>query len=273
MSSYVLEAENLVKFYEMGGNRIGALSGVTLRVERSELVSVMGPSGCGKTTLLNMLGCLDKPTSGKVILDGVDVTDMRESDLPKVRAEKVGFIFQTFNLLPTLTAIENVELPMECGKVPKDKRRKGALELLKLVGLETRGDHKPHELSAGEQQRVALARALANNPAIILADEPTGNLDSKTGLEIMGLLRKLSLDEGSTIVLVTHDRRMASLADRMLFLSDGKILKEERKGTLAVDRRKKPACPQCGKKISSDFVLCPYCGGKLGVKSAEVKKP
>jgi putative ABC transport system ATP-binding protein len=224
MSDYALEAENLTKIYEAGGNRVVALSSVNLRVGKREFVSIMGPSGSGKTTLLSLLGCLDKPTSGRVIIDGLDVTGMREAELPRIRAEKVGFIFQSFNLIPTLTALENVELPMEKGKLPKGERRSRAVELLRLVGLEDKGDRRPNRLSAGEQQRVAIARALANGPAIILADEPTGNLDSKTGRDIIQLLRKLRHEEGSTVILVTHDKEMAALSDRMLLLRDGKLL-------------------------------------------------
>jgi putative ABC transport system ATP-binding protein len=224
MSDYALEAENLTKIYEAGGNRVVALSSVNLRVGKREFVSIMGPSGSGKTTLLSLLGCLDKPTSGRVIIDGLDVTGMREAELPRIRAEKVGFIFQSFNLIPTLTALENVELPMEKGKLPKGERRSRAVELLGLVGLEDKGDRRPNRLSAGEQQRVAIARALANGPAIILADEPTGNLDSKTGRDIIQLLRKLRHEEGSTVILVTHDKEMAALSDRMLLLRDGKLL-------------------------------------------------
>jgi putative ABC transport system ATP-binding protein len=225
MSEYVLEAKNLTKVYEAGENSVAALSDVNLQVGRGEFMSIMGPSGSGKTTLLSMLGCFDKPTSGQVVIDGLDVTAMRESELPKIRAEKVGFIFQAFNLIPTLTALENVELPMERGKIPKGKRKGRALKLLGSVGLEDKAGRKPNRLSAGEQQRVAIARALANSPAIILADEPTGNLDSKTGQDIIQLLRELRREEGSTIILVTHDKQMASLSDRMLFLRDGKLLK------------------------------------------------
>lgn len=227
MNEHVLEAENLTKIYETGGNRVVALSNINLQIRRGEFVSIMGPSGSGKTTLLNVLGCLDRPTSGRVIIDGLDATTMKEAELARIRAEKIGFIFQSFNLLPTLTAVENVELPMVRGRIPKSERRSRALKLLRAVGLEEKANRKPSNLSAGEQQRVAIARALANSPAIILADEPTGNLDSKTGLEIIRLLRKLCKEEESTIVLVTHDEQMASLSDRMLYLRDGKLLKEK----------------------------------------------
>jgi len=239
MSELILKAEQLEKVYKIGGRRVLALSGLNLQVERGEFISVMGPSGSGKTTLLNILGCLDKPTRGKVILDGVDVTNLPEKSLYEIRRYKIGFVFQTFNLLPYLTAIENVELPMEGTRKSKDERRKRAHELLKMVGLSGREEHMPHQLSAGEQQRVAIARALANNPAIILADEPTGNLDSKNSYQIVRLLGKLNIDHGTTIIMATHDRRMASLTDKILFLRDGRLLKKVKKGTHLAEKLKK----------------------------------
>jgi putative ABC transport system ATP-binding protein len=260
MSEMVLETEKLSKFYKMGGREVRALSDVNLRVKRGEFVSIMGPSGSGKTTLLNMLGCIDKPTHGKVILEGVDVTREPEKDLYKIRRNKIGFIFQTFNLLPYLNAIENVELPMEGTGKSKDERRKRVQGLLKMVGLSEREEHRPHLLSAGEQQRVAIARALANNPAIVLADEPTGNLDKKTGFEIVRLLGRLNVDQGTTIVMVTHDSQMASETERMLFLSDGKLLAKEKEGILM---EKKVICPYCGRKLPEDAEYCPGCGKKL----------
>ena len=263
MSNYVLEAEDVTKVYEADGNQIVALSRLNFQVERGTFLSIMGPSGSGKTTLLNLLGCLDKPTQGDLIIDGRNITKTKEAELPKIRAEKIGFIFQTFNLIPTLTALENIELPMELLKTTKETRRSRALDLLKSVGLEDKAKRRPRKLSSGEQQRVAIARALANNPAIILADEPTGNLDSKTGMEIVKLLGRLSREEGRTIILVTHDERMASLSNRMLFLKDGKLLKGEKKGTLEAEHMEKRACPKCGKDISPDFALCPYCGTTL----------
>jgi len=226
MSEYVLETKGVTKVYEAGENKVTALSDVDLQVEKGEFVSIMGPSGSGKTTLLVILGCFDKPTSGQVIIDGLDVTTTKETKLPKIRAEKIGFVFQNFNLIPTLSALENVELPMERGKIPKGERRSRALKLLESVGLRDKADSRPNRLSSGEQQRVAIARALANGPAIILADEPTGNLDSRTGREIVQLLRKLSREEGRTIILVTHDKQMASLSNRMLPLRDGKLPKK-----------------------------------------------
>jgi putative ABC transport system ATP-binding protein len=245
----------------MGGRTIRALSEVNLQIKKGDFISIMGPSGSGKTTLLNMLGCLDKPTKGKVILDGADVTKVREKNLYKIRRHKVGFVFQTFNLLPYLSAIENVELPMEGTKKSKGERRTRARELLKLVGLSEREDHRPHRLSAGEQQRVGIATALANNPAIVLADEPTGNLDSKTKYEIIRLLGKLNIDQGTTIVMVTHDSHMAAHAGRMLFLSDGRLLAKERQGTHLL--KKELTCPHCGKEIQPDDTFCPRCGKEL----------
>jgi len=261
MNDLVLETEKLDKVYKLGGRKVRALSNVNLQVKRGDFISIMGPSGSGKTTLLNMLGCLDKATYGKVILDGVDVTKVPEKALYKIRRHKIGFIFQTFNLMPYLNAIENVELPMEGTKKSRDEKRKRARELLKMVGLSEREEHRPHRLSAGEQQRVAIARALANNPAIVLADELTGNLDSKTGYEIVRLLGKMNIDQGTTIVMVTHDSRMASLAGRMLFLSDGRLAAREKQGTHLL--KKELTCPYCGKEVQPDDTFCPRCGKKL----------
>ena len=261
MSELVLETEKLDKVYKLGGRQVRALSDVNIQVKKGDFISIMGPSGSGKTTLLNMLGCLDKPTYGKVILDGVNITKVPEKGLFKIRKYKVGFVFQTFNLMPYLNAIENVELPMEGTKKSGDEKRKRARELLKLVGLSEREEHRQHRLSAGEQQRVAIARALANNPAIILADEPTGNLDSKTGHEIIRLLGKLNINQGTTIVVVTHDSLIASRAGRMLFLNDGKLLAKEKQGTHLLKREL--TCPNCGREIQPDDTFCPRCGKKL----------
>jgi putative ABC transport system ATP-binding protein len=261
MSELVLKTEKLDKVYKLGGRQVRALSDVNLQVKRGDFISIMGPSGSGKTTLLNMLGCLDKPTYGKVILDGADVTKVPERNLYKIRRHKIGFVFQTFNLMPYLNAMENVELPMEGTKQSGDEKRKKVRDLLKMVGLSEREEHRPHGLSAGEQQRVAIARALANNPSIVLADEPTGNLDSKTGSEIVRLLGKLTIDQGTTIIMVTHDSRMASCAGRMLFLSDGKLLTKEKQGTHLME--KALTCPNCGKEVQPDDTFCPRCGKKL----------
>jgi putative ABC transport system ATP-binding protein len=261
MSELILKTEELDKVFKMGGRTIRALSGVNLQVKKGDFISIMGPSGSGKTTLLNMLGCLDKPTHGKVILDGTDVTKVSERSLYKIRRHKIGFIFQTFNLLPYLNAIENVELPMEGTKKSSNERRMRARELLKLVGLSEREGHRPHRLSAGEQQRVAIARALANNPTIVLADEPTGNLDSKAKYETVRLLSKLNIDQGTTIIMVTHDSHIAAHAGRMLSLYDGKILAKEREGTHLLKREL--ICPYCDGEIQPDNTFCPHCGKKL----------
>ena len=259
MSELALKTENLDKLYKFGGRKVRALSDVTLEIEKGDFLSIMGPSGSGKTTLLNLLGCLDKPTRGQVFLDGENITNVPEKDLYKIRRSKVGFVFQTFNLMPWLNAIENVELPMEGTQKSKTERQKRAHELLTMVGLSERMEHRPHKLSAGEQQRVAIARALANNPAIVLADEPTGNLDAKTKHEIMKLLGKLNAEQGTTIIVVTHDGRVGSRANRMLFLSDGKLLKKERKG----EHKTTTICSSCGKEIRSDDSFCAGCGKRL----------
>jgi putative ABC transport system ATP-binding protein len=261
MSEYVLETRKLDKIYKLGGRTVRALSDVNVQVKKGDFISIMGPSGSGKTTLLNMLGCLDKPTSGDVILDNVDVTKVPERKLFKIRRHKIGFIFQTFNLLPYLNAVENVGLPMEGTKASGDKKKQRARELLKMVGLSEREEHRPHRLSAGEQQRVAIARALANDPAIVLADEPTGNLDTKTKYEIVRLLGALNIDHGTTIVMVTHDSHIASRAGRMLSLYDGKLLAKEKEGTLL--SKKELICPYCGREIQPDITFCPHCGKKL----------
>jgi putative ABC transport system ATP-binding protein len=261
MSEQILRTEELGKVFKMGGRTIRALSEVNLQIKKGDFISIMGPSGSGKTTLLNMLGCLDKPTKGKVVLDGKDVTKVSEKDLYKIRRHKVGFVFQTFNLMPYLNAIENVELPMEGMKKSNNEKKQRARELLKLVGLSEREEHRPHRLSAGEQQRVAIARALANNPSIVLADEPTGNLDAKTKYEVIRLLGKLNMEQGTTIVIVTHDSQIAAHAGRMLFLNDGRLLAKEKQGThLALDALK---CPDCGREIQPDDTFCPRCGKRL----------
>jgi putative ABC transport system ATP-binding protein len=261
MSEQILRTEELGRVFKMGGRSIRALSEVNLQIKKGDFVSIMGPSGSGKTTLLNMLGCLDKPTKGKVVLDGKDVTKVKEKDLYKIRRHKVGFIFQTFNLMPYLNAIENVELPMEGMKKSNDEKKQRARELLKLVGLSEREEHRPHLMSAGEQQRVAIARALANNPSIVLADEPTGNLDAKTKYEVVRLLGKLNSEQGTTIVMVTHDNQIAAHAGRMLFLNDGRLLAKEKQGIhVAKDALK---CPNCGRETQPDDTFCPRCGRKL----------
>jgi putative ABC transport system ATP-binding protein len=259
MSESVLKIENVSKTYMLGKRSVQALSNLNLQVKKGEFAAIMGPSGSGKTTMLNVIGCIDKPTTGKVFLDNVDVSGLPESQLYKIRRDKIGFVFQSFNLLPYLNARENVGLPLAAAGKSKAERSKRAKELLGMVGLSGREEHSPQRLSQGEQQRVAIARALANNPAIILADEPTGNLDQKTGLEIVRLLRKLKADQETTIIMVTHDSRMASQAERLLFLSDGKLLAKEKEGIM----EKKLTCPNCSKEIQPDDEFCPRCGKKL----------
>ncbi|MGD0495738.1 MAG: ATP-binding cassette domain-containing protein [Candidatus Bathyarchaeia archaeon] len=260
MSEVILKAEGLSKIYTLNKRKIPALSSVNLQVNKGEFVAIMGPSGSGKTTLLNVLGCLDKPTSGKMILDEVDVAKLPDKQLCNIRRNKIGFIFQTFNLLPYLSAAENVELPMECTRKSKTERREKARKLLELVGLGGREEHRPQRLSAGEQQRVAIARALANDPAIILADEPTGNLDTKNKYEIVRLLANLNINRGTTIIMVTHDSQVASHTERMLLLQDGRITKEKQGLHLV---RKKLMCPHCGSKIQPEDERCPNCRKRL----------
>jgi len=223
--SSIVELVNVVKVYRLGeGVEVPALRGVSLKIDKGEFVSVQGPSGSGKTTLLNMIGGLDKPTKGRVIIDGVDITDLGEKELAHFRREKIGFIFQTYNLVPLLTALENVELPMMLsGKFSESEVRRRAEELLALVGLEERMHHRPTQLSGGEQQRVAIARALANEPAIILADEPTGNLDQISGQRIINLMKNLNETLNQTFIIVTHDPMVAEQTERKFYLVDGKI--------------------------------------------------
>jgi putative ABC transport system ATP-binding protein len=256
MSKPVLQIQNLSKTYMLGKRVVPALSNLDLTVNAGEFVAIMGPSGSGKTTLLNVIGCIDKPTSGSVLLDGVDVSKLAENQLYKIRRDKMGFVFQTFNLLPYLNARENVELPMEGRVKSRDERQKKASELLATVGLAGRENHRPQRLSAGEQQRVAIARALANNPAIILADEPTGNLDTQNKQEIIKLLANLNLTQGTTIILVTHDGEAAHQTERMLLLKDGKIIKEKQGSHLM---KKKHLCPNCGATIKISDDKCPSC--------------
>ncbi len=225
-NKYIIKVENVWKIYKLGEVRVEALRGFNIKIKKGEFLSIMGPSGSGKSTCMNMIGCLDIPTSGKVFLDGIDIRTLKESELAKIRGKKIGFVFQQFNLIPSLNALENVMLPMIFQGVPKSERLERAKKLLKLVNMTSRMFHKPSELSGGERQRVAIARALSNNPELILADEPTGNLDSKTGIVIMNLLKKLN-NEGKTVVLVTHDAKLAEYADRIAYILDGKIVREK----------------------------------------------
>ena len=220
---WVIEAENLTKVYRMGEVEVHALCGLSMKVRRGEVIAIMGPSGSGKSTLMNIIGCLDHPTEGQYILDGELVSHLKDDQLAAIRNRKVGFVFQSFNLLPRASALVNVELPMRySGGV--SGRRERARAALEAVGLADRVHHRPNELSGGQQQRVAIARALVNNPAIILADEPTGNLDTHSGAEIMSLLMNLTKERGTTLVLVTHDAEVASQAKRIIHIRDGAIV-------------------------------------------------
>jgi putative ABC transport system ATP-binding protein len=223
MNDVIIELQNVKKTYKMDSVETHALRGVDLQIKKEEFVAIMGPSGSGKSTLLHMIGALDKPTSGKVILDKVDISTLKESDLARLRGKKIGIVFQFFNLHPTLTALENIELPMIIVEKDKKERKQRALELLRAVGLEHRANHFPSQMSGGEQQRVAIARALANEPEIILADELTGNLDTKTKAEIMNFLLKLQKEKKMTVTIITHEPEIAQYAKTVVHLVDGMI--------------------------------------------------
>jgi putative ABC transport system ATP-binding protein len=218
--------ENISRRYEMGSETVHALREVSLQIQRGEYVAIMGPSGSGKSTLMNLVGCLDTPTAGRYQLNGTDVSEMDDNELAEIRNREIGFVFQTFNLLPRSNALRNVELPLIYSGMDSDTRRERALQSLADVGLSDRIHHKPNELSGGQRQRVAIARALVNNPSILLADEPTGNLDSKTGVEIMALFEQLS-SKGNTIIVVTHEETVARHARRILRIRDGLIASDE----------------------------------------------
>jgi putative ABC transport system ATP-binding protein len=231
-SDTMISVQELWKTYEMGAEKVHALRGVNLQIERNEYVAIMGPSGSGKSTLMNLIGCLDSPSSGKYWLNGHLVSDLDDDELARIRNKEIGFVFQTFNLLARATALHNVELPLIYNGTPADQRIERAKEALRLVDLESRMTHKPNELSGGQRQRVAIARALVNSPSIILADEPTGNLDSQTGNEIMALFDELHR-KGNTIVLVTHEHDIAEYAHRVIHIRDGVVSKDERKEHMA----------------------------------------
>ena len=233
MDEPLLRIRNLSKTYMQGKIPVHALSDVSFDVDRGEFLSIVGPSGSGKSTFLSMIGLLDKPTSGSVFIDGVEVTKAKDSEAPKIRREKIGFVFQHFNLIPTLSALENVDIAMRFARVPKSKRRERAVELLTQMGLRDRMKHKPSELSGGEQQRVAIARAMANKPAIILADEPTGEVDTKTRDMIVNLLKELS-EKGQTILIVTHDTSVSARTNRIITMRDGKIASDAKRNELSL---------------------------------------
>jgi putative ABC transport system ATP-binding protein len=223
----IVEAKDISKTYRLGDIDLQALRGVSLTIEKGEFVAVMGPSGSGKSTFMNILGCLDKPTTGKYFLENIDISGLGRDELAAIRNKKIGFVFQGFNLLPRTSAVENVELPMLYDGVTAKERKDKALEALKDVGLEGRGDHHPNQLSGGQQQRVAIARALVNNAPIILADEPTGNLDTKTSAEIMEIFVRLNSQSNITIILVTHENDIASYSRRTIKFLDGHIISDE----------------------------------------------
>jgi putative ABC transport system ATP-binding protein len=227
MSDVLLQARDLRREYHMGGELVRAVRGVTLDVARGDYVAIVGPSGCGKSTTLNLLGGIDRPTSGSVTIEGARIDQLRDSAATRFRLLHVGFVFQRFYLMPALSAIENVELPMAEAKVPRDKRVARARELLAYVGLGARNGHRPAQLSGGEQQRVAIARALANKPQLLLADEPTGELDARTGIEMIQLLEQVNRD-GTTIIVVTHDEQLAGAAHRVVHMRDGVVVDDRR---------------------------------------------
>jgi putative ABC transport system ATP-binding protein len=225
----IIEVQEITKIYRLGDIDVPALRDVSLTIDKGEFVAIMGPSGSGKSTFMNILGCLDKPTSGKYLLEAIDIKHLNRDELATIRNKKIGFVFQGFNLLPRTSAAENVELPMLYDGIAAKERREKALEALKIVGLEGRGDHHPNQLSGGQQQRVAIARALVNNAPIIFADEPTGNLDTKTSAEIMEILVKLNTQSNITIILVTHENDIAAYSKRVIKFLDGRVVSDEHK--------------------------------------------
>ncbi|NIT35291.1 MAG: ATP-binding cassette domain-containing protein [candidate division Zixibacteria bacterium] len=227
MAEPFIKLRDITKIYHMGGEDVVALKDVTLDIERGEYFAIMGPSGSGKSTLMNVIGCLDVPTSGSYHLNGQEIAAATEDELAAIRNREVGFVFQTFNLLPRATASKNVELPLIYAGIPPEERRKRAAEVLAAVGLAKRGHHKPNEMSGGERQRVAIARALINRPSVVLADEPTGNLDTKIGDEILVIFKRIN-DEGKTVIVVTHDPDVAARARRTILLRDGRVVADKR---------------------------------------------
>lgn len=225
----LVKLENAQKVYRLGKVKVPALKGINLEIKKGERLAIIGPSGCGKSTLLNLIGCLDRPTKGKVFINGKDVSELNDNELAVIRREKIGFVFQFFYLISTLTALRNVMLPMVFAGISKQEQERRARKLLEIVGLKERLDHRPSELSGGERQRTAIARAMANSPEIILADEPTGNLDSKSGKGVINALLELNKKQGVTLTIVTHDPYIASNAQRIIYLKDGEIIREEKR--------------------------------------------
>jgi len=236
----IVVTEQLTKIFGAGSTAVSALAEINLVIERGEFAAVMGPSGCGKSTLLHLIGGLDRATRGRIVLDGETLSEMDDDRLTETRRQKMGFIFQFFNLIPVLSALENAALPMILDGVGKARAREKAGQWLNQVGLGDRLQHRPSELSGGQQQRVAIARALAHEPLLILADEPTGNLDSRAGDEVVGLLRQIASDWGRSVMMVTHDPRMAAYADRIIFLKDGRIVDQTKLGAAAPSAARKP---------------------------------
>jgi putative ABC transport system ATP-binding protein len=226
-NNHLIQLENVKKIYRVGETQVNALRDLSYNINKGDFVAIMGPSGSGKSTLMNIVGCLDKPTEGKYFLEGEEVSTLDKNTLARIRNKKIGFVFQTFNLLSRTTALENTELPLLYSSMSKKKMRELATKSLSIVGLEGREFHRTNQLSGGEQQRVAIARALVNNPSLILADEPTGNLDTKTGKEIMDIFKRLNQEKNITIILVTHEAELAQIASRRLHLRDGQIIKKE----------------------------------------------
>jgi len=224
MNSAIIELKDVWRIYNLGKVKVPALRGISLAIERGSFTGIIGPSGSGKSTFLNIIGCLDIPTKGEVFLDGEDISKMSENKLAQIRGRKIGFVFQQFNLLSNLTALDNVALPMAFLDIPEKERKKRSSELLEMVGLKERLNHRPSELSGGEQQRIAIARSLANDPEVIVADEPTGNLDSKTGKMIMNIITRLHLDKKKTIIVVTHDKNIVNYSQSDVHIKDGKIV-------------------------------------------------